>query len=232
MRSDNRDFVSRWTPRAIAAECSKPHGQYRRDLDRRYTDFFVQRAELAGEHPRKAADLASALPPGRPELGELLPLASRHLHHLSGGSSQVLAVALLGSTLEADPSLARFAETLRLPVTDVRERDARFEFDLDPITLGEAPRVTSLDLLVQGADVVVCVEAKYWEAGLGACRCGDESPEFAVDELDDVPTSAQERGACSERVRQRALYFAAAADVLGLGSREEGFPCPIAASYQ
>lgn len=213
-------------------ECSGPHGGYRRDLESAYTEYFLEHTELAGEHPRKARDLASALPPGRPELGELLPVESRHIHHLSGGSSQVLAAALLGSAAEADPSLAWLGEIARIPIVEVREPHAEFEFALDPHTLGEAPYVTTLDLLVEGANAVVCVEAKYWEAGLGSCRCGGEPPEPAFDDPDDVPTPAQERGACSERVRRRPLYYSAAEDVFAFAPRVDGSPCPIAASYQ
>jgi hypothetical protein len=105
---------------------------------------------------------------------------------------------------------------------------------LDPETLNEQPRVTNVDLLVDGGDVLLCLEAKLWEQGLGSCRCGREEPDIeASDEAPEVePSSAQERAACSARILERPAYWSASREVMGLPERAEGRPCPIAASYQ
>jgi hypothetical protein len=164
----------------------------------------------------------------------LVPDREWHLHHLSGGSSQVLAVALLGSAIERDPSLKWLAEVLSLQgVFSSATPTCAFEKSLDPETLNELERTTSVDLLVEDDGHVLCIEAKMWEAGFGTCRCGRDQEEHALDEPSEtVPVPAQERGGCSTKVLKRPAYWAAATEVLGLPELVEGKPCPIASSYQ
>ena len=111
---------------------------------------------------------------------------------------------------------------------------ATFEYELDRQTLNEQPHVTNVDLLVEGEDVLLCLEAKLWEQGLGSCRCGQEKSDAdSADEAPELePSSAQERAACSARILERPAYWSAGREVLGLPERIEGRPCPIAASYQ
>jgi hypothetical protein len=80
-----------WTKEAVDRECAAAHAQYKRELDDLHGSYFVANRDLSGEHPLKAHDLASALPPGLDFLAEYLPEEGRHRHHLSGGSSQTLS---------------------------------------------------------------------------------------------------------------------------------------------
>jgi restriction endonuclease-like protein len=144
-------------------------------------------------------------------------------------------VALLGSAIEADPSLKWLWSMLELPQSShAAAPKSAFEYELDQQTLNEQPHVTNVDLLVEGEDVLLCLEAKFWEQGLGSCRCGQEKSDAdPADEGPELePSSAQERGACSTRILERPAYWSASCEVLGLPERVEGRPCPIAASYQ
>lgn len=230
------EFSSLWTPRAIKQECGRSHREYKKGLEGHYEAYFGDRPDLAGEHRFKARDLGAALPPGYKELGKLVPRNAWHVHHLSGGSSQVLAVALLASAIQADPRLSWLSGQLELQQPFKSDAPkATFEFALQPTTLNEEPYVTNVDLLVEDEAVLVCVEAKLWEEGLGSCRCGKEKSEAAGDDEEapeQEPTPAQERAACSCRILKRPAYWSAARDVLGLPERVEGQPCPIAAYYQ
>jgi hypothetical protein len=222
-----------WSPKAIDKVCRKRHRQYKRALEQRYTSYFVDRPKLASSHSFMARDLASALPSGRTQLAGVMPPGSWHRYHLSGGSSQVLAVALLGSAIEADPSLTWLCEALCLENRALAQPTVQFEHALSRDTLGESPRVTNVDLLVESQDTLICVEAKLWEAGFGTCRCGDKEDADALEGLSEVvPTPAQECAACSQRILDRRLYWSAAEDVLGLPKRRDGTICPIASAYQ
>jgi hypothetical protein len=231
------EFSRRWTPRAIKAACGTLHGRYKRELEGGYRAYFSSNPELAApDHDRKAADLTAALPPGWSSLHDLIPPGQLHQHHLSGGSSQILATALLGSAQAVDGSLSWLAGLLELEASfGFRAPTTTFERRLDGATLSEEPRQTDVDLLVDDPEFLVCIEAKLWEAGLGTCSCGEDESDVRShreDENESHPTPAQERGACSERVRKRHLYYEAAQQVLGLPELEEGRPCPIAAPYQ
>lgn len=222
----------RWSPRAIDKVCGKRHRGYKRILEDRYTNYFVEHPELASSHRFVARDLASALPPGWAYLADLVSPGSWHRHHLSGGSSQVLAVALLGSAIEADPSLEGLCAELGLESGTLAHPTIRFEHPLRRETLGESPRVTSIDVLVESHDALICIEAKLWEAGFGTCRCGQGGEADALGESEAVPTPAQERSACSKRIIDRRQYWSAAEEVLGLPKRRDGGTCPIASAYQ
>jgi hypothetical protein len=227
------EFCARWTPRAIKKACEETHGRYKRGLEKAYTEYFIANPDLATEHPYKARDLPCALPPGWASLGGLIKPAQRHRHHLSGGSSQILALALLGSAAASDPSLAWLPSLLGIDAFGSAAPRAVFEHGLDSATLNEKPRVTSIDLLVDDEAVLVCAEAKLWEQGLGSCTCGDNGGEQADTEEPEVdPSPAQERGACSPRVLSRSLYYKAAQEILGLPARTTDAVCPIAAPYQ
>lgn len=226
-------FAERWTPRTIRQACGREHGKYKRVLERHYEEFFRSNREVAGSHRWKARDRATALPAGHEHLGALIPTEEWHRHHLSAGSSQMLAVALLGSAIERDSSLTWLAALLQVGAPfRASAPSVDFEHALDPETLNERPYVTYIDVLVDDQDVLICAEAKLWEAGLGACRCGqeDDGEERGSDEQTETP--AQERAACSNRILERRAYWAVAREVLELPERVPGLPCPIAASYQ
>jgi hypothetical protein len=222
-----------WSPKAIDKVCGKRHRKYKRTLKEGYTSYFVDHPELASSHRFMARDPASTLPPGRAHVAGLVPPGSWHRYHLSGGSSQMLAVALLGSAIEVDPSLTWLCEALGLENGALTQPTVRFEHALGRETLGESPRVTNLDLLVESQDVLICIEAKLWEAGFGTCRCGEKDDADALQGPSEaLPTPAQERAACSERILDRRLYWSTAEEVLGLPERREGSICPIASAYQ
>lgn len=224
-------FSERWTPRAIRQACGPAHRKYKRGLEEHYSRFFASNPVLAGSHRWKARDRAGALPPEHAHLEKLIPTKGWHQHHLSAGSSQMLAVALFGSAIEQDHTLRWLADVLVLGAPfSAPAPKVQFEFALNPQTLNEHPFVSSIDLLVDDDAIVLCMEAKLWEEGLGACRCGKDGEPDGSEE--QIGTPAQERAACSTRILERHSYWAAAREVLALPERVPGRPCPIAASYQ
>lgn len=226
--------ISEWTPSHIKLACGRTHGRYKRGLERHYTDYFVRHPELAGSHRFKAKDVPAALPPGREYLAELLTGKRWHPHHLSGGSSQVLAVALLGSAIEEDRSLQWLAELVGVGESGFASNAPmfEFEFEVDRSLLNEYPRVTNLDVLVIDERLVVGVEAKLWEKGFGTCGCDKEERKVSRATMETPLSSAQDRAACSPRILDRPAYWSTASAVLGLPERVAGRLCPIAPSYQ
>lgn len=84
-----------WTYEGIRDQCREPYRRYTQDLDAHYRAYFASHRDYAGVHSRQARDIEAALPPGWGHLADDLPEKARHRHHLSGRSSQVLAVSLL-----------------------------------------------------------------------------------------------------------------------------------------
>lgn len=208
-----------WTGALIAAECGKAYNAYRRAKTESYRAYFAAHPHLrAADHEYKALDLAAALPDDEGALGELLPISERHRHHLSGNSSQILALGLLGNAAKCDASLGWLWNGLG-PIAPSTGRPPSWEFEhkLDAATLGEQPRQTSVDFLVNDPAALLCIECKWAEAGIGACSCGGDAPEFAT---------------CSDRVLERDAYWATAYQVLHLPERREGDPCPLSFTYQ
>ncbi len=204
----------RWTSDAIAAACRAAYREYERRRRDQYTAYFVGNPELAGGHPLLARDLTAALPEGWSRLASHLPSADRHRWHLSGKSSQVLALGVLGVAMERDGGLG-WTQALGAPVRPSPTASARLEYALPSDVLGEHPRVTAVDFLVDDPGFVLCAEAKWTEAGMGACNC----PKPAI-------------GECTDRVLTRAAYWAVLREVLGLPDRERGRPCPLSPVYQ
>src|SRR4051812_3654270 len=99
-----------WTRDMVLEECRRAYNAYSRDLDRAYTDYYRKHQDERGKHSRQAADLARALPPGYDHLADLGGRA--HVHHLSGRSSQTLALALLGVGAIHDATLQWLYATL------------------------------------------------------------------------------------------------------------------------
>ena len=122
-----------WTYEAIHDECRDAFSRYSAELDSHYRAYFAANPIYAGAHSRQARDIESALPPGWEHLADDLPEAARHRHHLSGRSSQVLAVSLLGASTRIDPSLEWLFEALSpLGPCDSPLVPPRFEFELLP----------------------------------------------------------------------------------------------------
>jgi outer membrane biosynthesis protein TonB len=212
--------LAAWSREAIDAACQPAWRRYDRRLGARYERYFEDHPELAGEQRISARDYASALPPGWDELVDEVPDDARHRQHLSGKSSQTLAVGLLGVAARTDPSLGWLWDALG-PLPDAGSETRRIEFEhrVSAELLGERPRQTSIDVLVDDPEVVIAIESKWREHGIASCLCRG----------DGVGPAPGLR--CSGRVEQRAPYWDAAA-TMGLGDREPGAGCPISPSYQ
>jgi hypothetical protein len=105
----------------------------------------------AATHLRQAVDLERALPAGWDHLVDDLPQRVRHVHHLSGRSSQVVALSILGASARLDPSLDWLWEALApLRPTDVPLGLPRFERDLPPEALNEERGSRDIDRLLRG----------------------------------------------------------------------------------
>jgi hypothetical protein len=210
-----------WTRADVDAECESGWRRYDRRLGARYARYFEDHPDLVGEQRTSARDLGAALPSGWGDLADAVPADAWKRQHLSGKSSQTLAVGLLGVAARRDPSLAWLWQALEpLPSPDAEEPVIEFEHVVDPSLLGERPRQTSFDVLVDDPNVLIGIETKWRERGVGACLCRGEGA---------GPLAGSR---CSRRVEQRAPYWDAAATVLGLASREPGDACPISPVYE
>jgi hypothetical protein len=210
--------LAAWTHEAVHVECGAAYNRYSHDLDAHYTAYFAAHPKERGDHPRQAADLERALPPGWGHLADDLPKRVRHRHHLSGRSSQVLALAILGASARLDFSLDwLFAALSPLPTTDSPLAPPRFEHELPAEALNERPYVTSIDFFAETSKLVICTEAKRGEDGMGRCTC---------------PPGASKVADCSQKVLDRPLYWQAAYNLFGMPDREPGKPCPLSLGYQ
>jgi hypothetical protein len=213
-----------WTGSRIAAECTVAYRAYERECAAGYRAYFAAHPELRAVHPFSAKNIEAALPEGWAQLGDHLPVADRHRWHLSGKSSQVLALGLLGVARELDASLRWLWAALSLdgtvapPPGGVRPESC-FEYTVEPELLGERPRQTSVDFFVDAPGALLCLEAKWTEEGIGACGCARDAGDPAT-------------ATCSKRVLSREPYWNAAHAVLGLPPRVEGKPCPLSFTYQ
>ena len=212
-----------WTSQAIREQCGEAYNVYKREKTERAKAYFAEHPELRDpEHEYKAKNIAAALPPGWEGLAELIPPKLRHRHFRSGNSSQMLALALLGASRTLDPShqwLWQAFGTLPSPAHQPPTGD--IEVALEPDLLNEDPeRVTSLDYRVVDEGLVMCIECKWTEAGIGACSCDRAGGDSA-------------EGRCRAAVlKERPLYWATAKDVFFLPDRVDGKPCPLSAVYQ
>jgi hypothetical protein len=200
-----------WTKRGVDAECAKGYRAYTAEVRERHKRYFNAHPErLGGENDFGALDRAAALPLGSEHLANALPAQAWHRHHLSGPSSQVVAIALLAAAESADPSRCWLphADTCGEPSTSL------FELEVAPFLLNEHPRQTSLDYLVTGDTGVVAVEAKFTEQGFGTCSC-----------------KRRVEGICSSRVLERP-YWKVAQRELDLLRLPEQKGCPLSLAYQ
>jgi hypothetical protein len=205
---------------AIDAECESAWRRYDRRLSARYTRYFEEHPELVGDSRTSARDLAAALPDGWADLADEVPPDAWERQHLSAKSSQTLCLGLLGVAARRDPSLSwLFDEVGDLPAPGA-EPALSFEHVVAPDLLGERPRQTSFDVLVDDANVLVGIEAKWRERGVGACLCRGEGA---------GPAAGLH---CSRRVEKREAYWDAAGAALGIGRRGPDAPCPISPLYE
>jgi hypothetical protein len=210
-----------WTRAAIDAEAQLAWRRHDRRLGARYARYFEDHPELVGEQRTSARDLVAALPPGWEAPADAIPDRPWQRHHLSAKSSQMLGVGLLGVAASRDPSLAWLWDALApLPPAADETPSLEFAHVVDPALLGERPRQTSFDVLIDDPAVLIGIETKWREHGVGTCLCRGEG------------VGPLEGEHCSRRVEQREAYWEAAADVLGLGPREPDEPCPISPVYE
>jgi hypothetical protein len=210
-----------WTRPAIDAECQSAWRRHDRRLGVRYARYFEAHPDLAGDQRTAARDPAAALPPGWEELVGAVPEDAWQRRQLSAKSSQTLGVGLLGVAARREPSLEWLWELLA-PLPAAADPAPRLEFAhvVAPELLGERPRQTSLDVLVDDPSVLIGIETKWREHGIGNCLCRGAG----------VGPLPGER--CSRRVEQRDAYWETAEEVLGLGAREPGSACPISPVYE
>jgi hypothetical protein len=209
-----------WTRSAIEAECDSAWRRYDRRLGARYAEYFDRHPDLRGRQRTAARDLQAALPPGWEGPAEAVPTGGWNPRHLSAKSSETLAVALLGVAARLDPSLAWLWEALEpLPEREAEAPAIEFRHVVAPELLGERPRQTGIDVLVDDPSVLIGVATKWREPGIGACLCRGTG----VGPLE---------GRCSPRVERRTAYWDAAAECLGLGAREPAGACPISPAYE
>jgi hypothetical protein len=216
--------LSTWTGHEIYEESRVAYSSYAKAKTESYVAYFAAHPELRDEHhPYKARDLAAALPEEWGGLADYLPAGGRHQHHLSGNSSQALALGLLGVGTRLDPSLSWLWEALGSSASPLPPRSTmsapqwQFELTVAPDVLGEQPRQTSIDFVGSDASALLCIECKWVEAGLGPCSC---------------PAPAPLTGTCSDRVLARDAYWTTAYDVFHLPAREVGKSCPLSFTYQ
>lgn len=210
--------LAAWTHERVHDECGAAYRAYSRGLDAHYDRYFAAHPEERGAHLRQAADIERALPPGWDYLADDLPENARHRHHLSGRSSQVLTLAILGAATRLDFSLGWLLDALApLPATDSPLVAPRFEYELPADALNEHPHVTTIDFFAETSKLVLYVEAKRGEEGMGRCSCRPGAPAVA---------------ACSQKVLDRPSYWEVAYDLFDMPVREEGKPCPVSLGYQ
>ncbi len=164
-----------WSRAAIDAEAQPAWRRYDRRLGTRYARYFADRPELAGEQRTSARDLVAALPPGWEAPADAIPDRPWERRHLAAKSSEMLGLGLLGVAATRDPSLAWLWDALEpLPVAAGDAPSLRFGHVVDPTLLGERPRPTTLDVLVDDPSVLIGLSIKWREHGVGGCSCRGE----------------------------------------------------------
>jgi hypothetical protein len=206
--------IGNWTIEDIRTEVADAYAEYVSSREARVRAYFRNRPGLASPHPLLARDPTAALPAGHANLADRIGPAQRHRWWLSGKSSQMLALGVLGVNETADPELRALGNLTGLDFGAGPK--TQFELELDPRALGEKPRTTTLDYVATSQRAVLCVEAKWTEEGMGLCSCGDAN---------------RQEGSCSSRVLSRRAYRQAAAR-LELAEPPSGGRCAMGTAYQ
>jgi hypothetical protein len=163
-----------WSAEAIDAECAAAYRVYHEGVRQRHLEYFRLNPGLRHSKTAFAADtFEAALPRGWERLAPLIPAATRHRHHLSGGSSQTLALGLLGPAAMYGKSLQWLFEP-HGPFRPVGERVAwQFEYSVgfgllnEPGKSGIADAAEVFeDLCVQlGRLALTISKAEVWRRG-------------------------------------------------------------------
>lgn len=214
-----------WNSQRIDAACSASYAEYERALKQHYRQYFGANPHLrCVKHDYSAVSIAAALPPEWSHLQHLIPRHLLHRFARSGRSSQMLALAILGSAAQRDKSLSSFWHALALdtPTSDAQDSLIAFEYELNPSDLGEVPRVTTVDFLAQTQASIAVVECKWSERGFGICSC--------VKDGDGRPVAGYD---CASRVNGRSVYWQTAFQAFGLPPyRVRHIPCSLSVAYQ
>jgi hypothetical protein len=217
--------LSHWTQERIDEQCRPSYRRYERELKAHYSEYFRRHPQLrCSRHVYSAGTVAAALPPGYSSLEKQIPKSSLHRFARSARSSQLLALALLGSAAQRQPSLRWFWNAIETPEKFTARRCSSFAFEhfLKPEDLNEKPRVSQLDFVVRNAKSLAVVECKWSEPGLGICSC--------LREGEGNPRSGSY---CAGRIEMRSTYWRVANQYFGLEpTRDPLFHCALSAGYQ
>ena len=208
-------FISsrRFVRRAIKAECRTSHRQYHSELRRLHVAWS---SAVPGRNSPQQAFVAPTLEAALPErwghLATLIPEAARHRHNRSAGSSQTLALGLLGPAAWGNPNLPWLFEPTG-PFPDIgRPVHSQFEYSVGFGLLNEVPRTTDLDFFASGSTGVVALEAKY--------RRGTRYLLLPGSRRRTMPTAVLDRP-----------YWQIAREVFGLRGPTKGSFCQLGLAY-
>jgi hypothetical protein len=205
-----------WTHATVDEECRPAYRAWEAAHRARYHEVLVRRGvALTGDWV--VEDLGDLLPAELADrFDDLVPGHEWQVHSRSATSSQALAVGFFGSAiLEREPAWRVLASALVPQGTDPGNVVAR-------------PAFAHADLLIETDAMVVAVECKRFEHGVGRCSCRRPDPDG--DGRATLP--AWPVAACRSDVLARAGYWRVARERFGLPEREPGAPCPIALAYQ
>ena len=128
-----------WTSQAIDQQCGTAYRRYEKARRQQYPAYFAQHPDLrCPQQAHSARTITAALPPSWGESQTLIPRLAVHRYARSGKSSQLLTLALLGSSARLDLSLGWFWRALDLPAPRVAQQCPSFAFErsLSPSHLG------------------------------------------------------------------------------------------------
>jgi len=221
-----------WTPATVDEECRPAYRAWEAAHRARYHEVLVRRG-VAMTGDWVVEDLGDLLPPELADrFDELVPGHEWQVHSRSAKSSQALAVGFFGSAvLEREPAWRVLANALIPDGSAPGNVLARPSFEhaiAREALAGPGVRITSIDLLIETDALVIAVECKRFEHGVGRCSCrrhGSASERPATQPAWPV-------AACRPDVLGRVEYWRTAAERFGLPGRRPGRPCPIALAYQ
>ena len=216
------DDLYAWTTVRIDAECQAAHSVYDGALRDWYTEYFRNDPHRHPTQRWSAKNISCALPPRWEQLADLIP-SGLHTEALSGKSSQTIALALLGASATLAPKHRWLRSAFELPPKpDEKRPHFEFEFVVETDVLNETHgQRTSVDYLLRDKDLVVLIECKWREKGLGLCGC------------DRRKACNPATGECYSVMRdQRPALWSAAEELFGLPARADGQPCPLSPVYQ
>jgi hypothetical protein len=209
--------LSAWPPSRIEEECAHAYRRYHRSLRQQHISFFRQYSDL--RDPQRsfcAKSFSDALPPGwGARLEKHIPLEKRHRWCVAGGSSQALALGLLGPAALWGHGL-EWLFGPNSPLPSIGDPVAwQFEYEVGFGLLNERPHTTDIDFFASGPRGVAALEAKYMEKEWGRCRC-----------------KRRDEGQCDDRILHDRPYWKVAREILGLVGPKPPQHCQLSLAYQ